>query len=59
MFGFEVAHGYEILKGCVTAEDKEAAISKILSQDWDDIIDEFETKNFVEGYKIVDIWESE
>lgn len=57
-FGFEVAHGYEILKGYVDAKDKDDAIRKILKKDWNDILDEFETDNFTEGYEIVDLWES-
>lgn len=55
-FGFEVAHGYQILKGYVTAKTKEEAEKKILNEDWDDIIDEFDTDVLTEGYEIVDIW---
>ncbi len=55
-YGFEVAHGYQILKGYVTAENKSEAKQKILNEDWDDIIDEFDTDEFTEGYEIVDIW---
>ena len=54
--GFEVAHGYQILKGYVSAENKKEARQKILNEDWDDIIDEFDTDEFTEGYEIVDIW---
>lgn len=57
LFGFEVAHGYEILKGYVEAKDKNDAVQKILNKDWDDILDEFENDNFTDGYEIVDIWE--
>lgn len=58
-FGFEVVHGYEILKGCVSAENKDGAIKKILSQEWDDILDEFdlESDEPVKDYEIMDIWE--
>lgn len=55
-FGFEMAHGYQILKGYVSAENKKEARQKILNEDWDDIIDEFDTDEFTEGYEIVDIW---
>lgn len=53
---FEVAHGYQILKGCVKANDKAEASDKILSQEWDDLIDEYDTEILTEGYEIIDIW---
>ena len=56
-FGFEVAHGYQILKGYVTAENKSEAKQKILNEEWDDIIDEYDTDEFTEGFEIVDIWQ--
>ena len=56
-YSFEVAHGYQILFGCVTAENKEEAKQKILNEEWDDIIDEFDTDEFTEGFEIVDIWQ--
>lgn len=58
-FGFEVAHGYQILKGCVSAENKDDAIKKILNQEWNDILDEFdlESDEPVKDYEIMDIWE--
>lgn len=56
-YGFEVAHGYQILKGYVTAENKSEAKQKILNEEWDDIIDEFDTDEFTEGFEIVDIWQ--
>ncbi len=59
VFGFEVAHGYQILKGYVTAIDKKSATEKIMNQDWDDIIDEFDADPFTEGYEIVDMWQVE
>lgn len=55
-YSFEVAHGYQILFGCVTANTKEEAEKKILNQDWDDIIDEYDSETLTEGYEIVDIW---
>ena len=55
-FSFEVAHGYEILKGYVEAETENDAREKILNEEWDDIIDEFDKDEFTEGYDIIDIW---
>lgn len=56
-FGFEVAHGYEILKGYIhNCETQEEAEKKILAREWDDIIDEFDTEVLTVGYEIVDIW---
>ena len=40
----------------ITAENKEEAKQKILNQDWDDIIDEYDSETLTEGYEIVDIW---
>lgn len=57
-FNFEVAHGYDVLKGFVETETKEDAINKIENGDWDDITDENDG-NFdepVKGYEIIDIW---
>ena len=57
-FNFEVAHGYDVLKGFVEAETEEDAINKIENGDWDDVIDENDG-NFdkpVKGYEIIDIW---
>ena len=56
-YGFEVAHGYQILKGYVTAENIREAKQKILNEEWDDIIDEYDTDEFTEGFEIVDIWQ--
>lgn len=56
-FGFEVVHGYQILKGYVTAENIREAKQKILNEEWDDIIDEYDTDEFTEGFEIVDIWQ--
>lgn len=55
-YGFEVAHGYKILKGYLEAESKEQAIEKIKQEEWDDIIDEFDVDELTEGYEITDIW---
>jgi hypothetical protein len=55
-YGFEVAHGYEILKGVVDADSKEEAEMKILEEDWEDIIDSYDTDECVVGYEIIDIW---
>lgn len=55
-YGFEVAHRYDILKGYVAAENKDEAERKILNEEWDDIIDEYDTDIFTEGYEIIDIW---
>lgn len=55
-YGFEVAHGYEILKGVVEAESKSQAIVKILNEDWDDVIDTYDCDEFTEGYEILEIW---
>lgn len=57
IYNFEVAHGYEILRGWVYARDKEEAEQKILNEEWEDIIDEFDKDEFTEDYEIVDIWE--
>ena len=36
-YGFEVSHGYEVLKGVVDANSKEDAKTKILKEEWEDI----------------------
>ena len=56
-YGFEVAHGYEVLKGYVQAESKQQAIWKIVHEDWDDVIDTYDCDEFTEGYEILDCWE--
>lgn len=56
-FGFEIAHGYEIWRGYISAVDVDTAKEKILNHEWDDIIDSFDKDNFTEGYEIADIWE--
>ena len=55
-YGFEVAHGYEILKGIVDANSKEDAKTKILEEEWEDIIDTYDVEDCTIGYKIIDIW---
>lgn len=55
-YGFEVAHGYQILKGYLDAESKEQAVEKIKKEEWGDIIDEFDVDEFTEGYEVTDIW---
>ena len=58
-YGFEVAHGYEVLKGVVDANSKEDAEAKILEEEWEDIIDSYDTDKCTIGYEIIDIWEVE
>ena len=58
-YGFEVAHGYEVLKGVVDANSKEDAKTKILEEDWEDIIDTYDVEWCTIGYEIIDIWEVE
>ena len=54
---FEVSHGYEVLKGVVDANSKEDAKTKILEEDWEDIIDTYDVEECIIGYEIIDIWE--
>ena len=49
-YGFEVAHGYEVLKGVVDANSKEDAKTKILEEDWEDIIDTYDVEKCTIGY---------
>lgn len=58
-YGFEVAHGHEVLKGVVDANSKEDAKTKILEEDWEDIIDTYDVEDCTIGYEIIDIWEVE
>ena len=58
-YGFEVAHGYEVLKGVVDANSKEDAKTKILEEDWEDIIDTYDIEDCTIGYEIIDIWQVE
>ena len=57
VYGFEVAHGYKILKGFVHADNEKVAKKKILNQEWDDITDEYDTDILTEGYEIMGIWQ--
>lgn len=56
-YNFEVAHGYKILRGYISADSKEEAIEAILRGEYEDIIDEFDTDELTVGYELVDIWE--
>lgn len=57
-YGFEVAHGYSILKGVIDAPNEEEAKQRIMNGDWDDIIDEYDCDILTEGYEITDFWEA-
>lgn len=57
-FGFTVAYGYEIWKGYLSANSKEEAEELIEDERWDDIVDEYETDEFAEGFEIIEIWEA-
>ena len=59
LYGFEVAHGYEVLEGVVDANSKEDAKTKILEEDWEDIIDAYDIEECTRVYEIIDIWEVE
>ena len=56
-YNFEVAHGYKIFRGYISANSKEEAIEAILRGEYEDIIDEFDTDELTVGYELVDIWE--
>ena len=56
---FEISHGYEVLKGVVDANSKEDAKTKILEEDWEDIIDTYDIEECTIGYEIIDIWQVE
>lgn len=58
-YGFEVTHGYEVLKGVVDANSKEDAKIKILEEDWEDIIDTYDIEECTIGYEVIEIWEVE
>lgn len=57
LYGFKVAHGYEVLKGIAYANSKENAKTKILEEEWEDIIDTYDKEECTMGYEIIDIWE--
>lgn len=46
------------MKGYVCANDKEQVTTMILNKCWDDIIDEYKTDEFTEGYEILEIIKS-
>ena len=54
-YNFEVAHGYDVLKGFVEAESKEEAIKKIENEEWNDVYDECDGgwDEPVKGYEII------
>ena len=56
-YGFLLAHGYRIMKGYVDAENQEEAKRLVLNQEWDDIIDEYDTDELTVGYEVTEIWE--
>lgn len=56
-YGFLLAHGYKIMKGYVDAENQEEAKRKAINEEWDDIIDEYDTDELTVGYEVTDIWE--
>lgn len=58
-YRFEVAHGYEVLRGYVEAKDESQARWKISHKNWDDVIDTYDCDEFTEGYEILDCWECE
>lgn len=58
-YGFLVAHGYQILKGYLDAESEDEAKEMILNEEWDDIIDEYDTEILTEGYEVTELWEIE
>lgn len=56
-YGFLVGHGYQILKGYVKANSEDDATKKILSEEWDDVIDEYDKDDLTDGYDIIELWE--
>lgn len=54
---FLLAHGYEIYKGYIKSKTKEEAIKCLQQGQWDDVIDEYDSDEFVEGYEVEEIWE--
>lgn len=56
-FGFTATRGYEIWKGYVTADSKVEAEKLINDEQWDDIIDEYDSDCFTEGFEVIEIWE--
>ena len=56
IYGFELLHERAIWEGYVTAENEEEARQKILNKEWDEIVNEYDVDEFVDGYRIADIW---
>lgn len=56
-YGFLLHHHSDILKGFVNAYSKESAITKLEEGDWDDVIDEYDTDDYIEGYEVIEIYE--
>ena len=56
-YGFLVAHGYTIAKGYIVADNGDEAIKKIYNLEFSDLVDEFDSDKFVEGYELIDLWE--
>ena len=55
-YGFLLAHDYEILKGYVEAESEVEAKTKVLNEDWGDIVDEYDSEILTDGYEIIEMW---
>lgn len=55
-YTFELAHGYKVILGCVSADTIEEARKKVEKHDWDDIVDEWDSNELVEGYELKNIW---
>jgi len=46
------------MKGYICdVKDQAEAESKILNQEWDDILDEYDTEELTIGYDIIEMWE--
>lgn len=56
-YGFLLVHSYTIQKGYLDAESEEDAKQKILNEEWDDIIDEYDTDELTVGYEVIEIWD--
>ena len=56
-YGFLVGHGYQTLKGYLDAEDEMNAKEKIINEEWEDIIDEYDTEVLTIGYEVIELWE--
>jgi hypothetical protein len=56
-YGFLIAHGYKVLKGYLDAESEKDILQRFLDDEWDDIIDEYDTDVLTVGYELVEFWE--